>query len=79
MALQALKVSAILTEEKVAYVRVYVLVQRRRRKIRRTSGKFQVLVSRKLRGRFLSNLVCVVLYMVGLTYVNLIEIAPIVL
>ena len=54
------------------------LVHLVRRKIR-ISGNFQVPISQKLLGRFLLNLVCEVVYMVGLKYTNLIEINPIVL
>ena len=43
------------------------------------SGDFQVPISQKLLGRFLSNLICKVMYMVRLKYINLIEIDPIVL
>ena len=43
------------------------------------SGNFQVPISQKLLGRFLSNLVCKVMYMVRLKYINLIEIDLIVL
>ena len=50
----------------------------RRRKIRIKSDKFQRLVSQELLGLFLSNLVCKVLYMVTLKYVELVEIGAIV-
>ena len=53
-------------------------VLRRRRIIRMKSSNFQVPITQKLRGRFLSNLVCNVVYMVRLKYVNLKEIHPIV-
>ena len=49
----------------------YCLV--RRRKIRRKSNEFQGLISQELLGLFLSNLVCKVLYMKALKYVNLVE------
>ena len=43
------------------------------------TGNFQVPISQKLLGQFLSNLVCKVMYMVQLKCINLIEIDPIVL
>ena len=42
-------------------------------------ANFQEHISRKLLGRFLSNLVCSVAYMEGIKYVNLIEIGPVVI
>ena len=36
-------------------------------------------ISRKLLGRFSSNLVCKVMYMEGIKYVNLMEIGPVVI
>ena len=42
-------------------------------------GKFQEHISRELLSRFLSNLVCMVAYMEGITYVNLIEISQVVI
>ena len=46
----------------------------RRRKILIKSVKFQVCVTSKLRGVFLSNLLCEVVYIGGTTYINLEEI-----
>ena len=62
----------------IVYARLSCLVQRRRRKIRIKSDKFQGLVSQEPLGLFLSNLVCKVLYMVTLKYVKLVEIDAIV-
>ena len=42
-------------------------------------GQFQDHTSCELLGRFLSNLVCRVVYMEGIKYVNLIEIGPVVI
>ena len=57
----------------------YCLVRRRRiRKIRRKSNEFQGLVSQELLGLILSNLVCKVLYIKTLKYVDLVEIGAIV-
>ena len=42
-----------------------------KKKIQRKSDKFQGLVSQELLGLFLSNLVCKILYMVTLKYVDL--------
>ena len=67
-----------LVHKNIVSVRFYCLVQRIRRKIRRKSDKFQGLVSQKLLWLFLSNLVCEVLYMVTLKYVDLVEIGAIV-
>ena len=69
-----------LVHKNIVSVRFYCLVRRRRRirKIRRKSDKFQGLVSQELLGLFLSNLVCKVLYMVTLKYVDLVEIGAIV-
>ena len=61
----------------IVYARLSCLV-RRRRKIRIKSDKFQGLVSQEPLGLFLSNLVCKVLYMVTLKYVELVEIDAIV-
>ena len=55
------------------------VVGRRRRKRWRKWGNFQENISRKLLGRFLSNLVCTVAYMEGIKCVNLIEISPVVI
>ena len=52
--------------------------RRRRRKIRRKFAKFQGLVSQERLGLFLSNLVCKVLYMKALKYVELVEIGAVV-
>ena len=49
----------------------------RRRKIRRKSAKFQGLISQEQLGLLLSNLVCKVLYMKALNYVELVEIGTI--
>ena len=62
----------------IVYARLSCLVRRRRRKIRIKSDKFQGLVSQEPLGLFLSNLVCKVLYMVTLKYVELVEIDAIV-
>ena len=78
----ALMVSEILFEsmdEKIVCARVYQqmdFVRRRKRQIKST--RFQVCITSKLRGLFLSNLVCEVAYIGGKTYLNLVEIAPIV-
>ena len=42
------------------------------------SGRFQVCVTSELLGLFLSNLVCEVVYISCRTYINLVNIAPIV-
>ena len=42
-------------------------------------GNFQECISRKLLSQFLSNLVCRVVYVEGIKYVNLIEIGPVVI
>ena len=79
---QALLVYQILLKsvnKNIVYARLCCLVRRRRRrKIRIKSDKFQGLVSQELLGQFLSNLVCKVLYMVTLKYVELVEIGAIV-
>ena len=63
----------------IVYAPLSCLVRRRRRrKIRIKSDKFQGLVSQEPLGLFLSNLVCKVLYMVTLKYVELVEIDAIV-
>ena len=49
-----------------------------RRKIRIRSRRFQVCIASKLRGLLLSNLVCEVVNIGPTTYMNLVEIAPIV-
>ena len=64
--------------KKVVCAHTYFVWCAAKGKIRIKFGNFQVPISQKLRGRFLSNLVCKVVYMVGLKYVNLIEIDPIV-
>ena len=51
-----------------------VFCAKRKRRIK--SARFQVCVTSKLRGVFLSNLVCEVVYIRGTTYINLVEIAP---
>ena len=51
---------------------------RRRRKIRRKFAKFHGLVSQERLGLFLSNLVCKVLYIKALKYVELVEIGAVV-
>ena len=72
-------ISLKLVHKNIVSVRFYCLVQRRRiRKIRRKSDEFQGLVSQELLRLFLSNLVCKVLYMVTLKYVDLVEIGAIV-
>ena len=71
------QISLKLVHKNIVSVRFYCLV-RRRRKIRRKSDKFQGLVSQELLGLFLSNLVCKVLYMKTLKYVDLVEIGAIV-
>ena len=40
--------------------------------------RFQVCVTSELRAVFVSNLVCEVVYIGGTTYINLVEIAPVV-
>ena len=65
-----------LVHKNVVSIRFYCLV--RRRKIRRKSDEFQGLVSQELLGLFLSNVVCKVLYMKTLKYVDLVEIGAIV-
>ena len=62
----------------IVSLRFYCLVRRRSRKIRRKSDEIQGLVSQELLGPFLSNLVCKVLYMKTLNYVDLVEIGVIV-
>ena len=64
----------------IVYAPLSCLVRRRRRrrKIRIKSDKIQGLVSQEPLGLFLSNLVCKVLYMVTLKYVELVEIDAIV-
>ena len=57
---------------------ILCLVQRRRTKIRRKFAKFQSLVSQERLGLFLSNLVCKVLYMKALKYVELVKIGTVV-
>ena len=54
-------------------------MQRRRRKIWRKSGNFQKRIFQKLLGWFPLNLVCRVMYMEGIKYVNLIEIGTVVM
>ena len=66
-----------LVHKNIVSVRFYCLV-RRRRKIQRKSAEFQGLVSQELLRLFLSNVVCKVLYMKTLTYVDLVEIGAIV-
>ena len=66
------QISLKLVHKNIGYVRFYCLV-RRRRKIQRKSDEFQGLVSQELLGLFLSNLICKVLYMVTLKYVDLVE------
>ena len=51
---------------------------RRIRKIQIKSARFHVGVTSELRGVFLSNLVCEMVYIGGTAYINLVEIAPIV-
>ena len=79
----ALMVSEILFEsmhEKIVCARVYRRVhfvrKIRRRKRQIKSERFQVCITSKLWGLFLSNLVCGVMYIGGKTYLNLVEIAP---
>ena len=73
------QISLKLVHKNIVSVCFYCLVRRRRiRKIPRKSDKFQGLVSQELLGLFLSNLVCKVLYMVTLKYVDLVEIGAIV-
>ena len=69
------QISLKLVNKNIVSVHFYCLVQRRRiRKIRRKSDEFQGLISQELLGLFLSNLVCKVLYMVTLKYIDLVEI-----
>ena len=70
------QISLKLVHKNIVSIRIYCLV--RRRKIRRKSDEFLGLVSQELLGLFLSNLVCKVLYMVTLKYVDLVEIGAIV-
>ena len=70
------QISLKLVHKNIVFVHFYCLV--RRRKIRRKSDEFQGLVSQELLGLFLSNLVCKVLYMKTLKYVDLVEIVVIV-
>ena len=56
---------------------IFDLVRRRRRKIRRKFAGFHGFISQERLGRFLSNLVCKVLYMVALKYVEMVEIGAI--
>ena len=49
------------------------------RKMWRKLGNFQKHISRKLLIWFSSNLVCKIVYMKGITYLNLIEIGPVVI
>ena len=65
------QISLKLVHKKIVYERLWCLVLRR--KIRRKSDEFQGLVSQERLGLFLSNLVCKVLYMVTLKYVDLVE------
>ena len=51
--------------------RVHVVRRRIRRKRRIKSARFQVYITSKLRGLFLSNLVCEVVYIRGTTYVKI--------
>ena len=71
------QISLKLVHKNIVSIRFYCLVQRRR-KIRRKSDEFQGLVCQELLGLFLSNLVCKVLYMKTLKYVDLVEIYAIV-
>ena len=67
-----------LVHNNIVSIRFYCLVCRRRREIRRKSDEFQGLVSQELLGLFLSNVVCKVLYMKTLKYVDLVGIGAIV-
>ena len=71
------QISLKLVHKNIVSIRFYCLV-RRRRKIRRKSDEFQGLASQELLGIFLSNLVCKVLYMKTLKYVDLVGIGAIV-
>ena len=55
-------------------LRTLLLFGAKKKKIRRKSDEFQGLVSQELLGLFLSDLICKVLYMVTLKYVDLVEI-----
>ena len=74
------QISLKLVHKNIVCVRFYCLMRRRRRrrKIRRKSDEFRGLVSQELLGLFISNLVCKVLYMKTLKYVDLVEIGAIV-
>ena len=58
---------------------IYGLENLVQRKIRIKFGNFQVPISQKLLRQFLSNLVCKVVHIIQVKYINLIEIDPIVL
>ena len=68
VALLVYQISLKLVHKNIVSTPFYCLVQRR--KIRRKSNEFQGLVSQELLGLFLSNLVCKVLYMKALHYVD---------
>ena len=51
---------------------------KKKKNMKKKSGKLHVPILCKLRGLFLSNLVCKVVYMGGIKYVSLIEIGIIV-
>ena len=70
------KISLKSVHKNIGYARLSCLM--RRRKIRIKSDKFQGLVSQEPLRLFLLNLVCKVLYMVILKYVELVEIGAIV-
>ena len=59
-------------------LRTLLLFGAKKNKIRRKCDKFQGLVSQELLGLFLSNLICKVLYMVKIKYVDLVEISTMV-
>ena len=71
------QISLKLVHKNIGCIHFYCLVQRRR-KIRRKYDEFQGLVSQELLGLFLSNLICKVLCMVTLKYVDLVGIGAIV-
>ena len=60
----------------VKHLKAVYFVRRRKRRIK--PARFQVCVTSELRGVFLSNLACELVYIGGTTYINLVEIAPIV-
>ena len=66
------QISLKLVHKNIVSVHFYCLVRRRK------SDEFQGLVSQELLGLFLSNLICKVLYMVTLKYVDLVGIGAIV-